>query len=89
MRYMLIFILVMLLPACGLMGGGKDESEARKVSARDRDLAQCEMKALESIPAGPDAEARIERYTRLCMQARGYPSTDRRMKVIIRDDATN
>jgi len=32
------------------------------------------MQALEAIPHGPDAEARIQRYTRLCMQSRGYPA---------------
>jgi hypothetical protein len=90
MRYVLILLLSLLLTGCGLFGSKEDESEVRKVSARDRDLAQCEMQALESIPAGPDAEERIERHTLLCMQERGYPGTDRKMKVIIRDDsATN
>ena len=87
MRYLSILVVIMLASGCGLMGGKKDDSEPRKVSPRDRDLAQCEMRALESIPAGPDAEERIERYTRLCMQERGYPGTDRKMKVIIRDES--
>lgn len=87
MRYLSIVVIIMLISGCGLMGGKKDDSEPRKVSPRERDLAQCEMRALESIPAGPDTEERIERYTRLCMQERGYTGTDRKMKVIIRDEA--
>ncbi len=72
MRYM-IFVLL-LLGGCGLMGGKDEPAEARSpdVSAHDRDLAKCEMQALERIPPGTDEEARIQRYTRLCMQSKGY-----------------
>jgi hypothetical protein len=90
MRNLLVLLLAALLTGCGLVGSKKDESETRKVSPRERDLAQCEMQALQAIPAGPDAAERIDRYTLLCMQERGYPGTERKMKVIIRDDsATN
>ncbi|MDZ7735300.1 MAG: hypothetical protein U5P41_03520 [Gammaproteobacteria bacterium] len=73
MRYLIIVLF--LLSGCGMFGG-KDEPAGRAdsaVSEHDRDRAECEMQALEAISHGPDAEARIQRYTRLCMQSRGYP----------------
>lgn len=88
MRYMMI-LLLLLLGGCGLMGK-KDESDksapVSTVSMHDRDMAECEMKALETIPSGPDSEARIDRYTRLCMQSRGYPmGQDTKVNVRIRE----
>lgn len=74
MRYLIISLF--LLGGCGMFGSKDEpvESEKPAVSKHDRDRAECEMQALEAIPHGPDAEARIQRYTRLCMQSRGYPA---------------
>jgi len=85
MRYLIISLI--LLGGCGMFGG-KDKAESRPdtaVSQHDRERAECEMKALEAISPGDDAEARIERYTRLCMQSRGYSGKATEVKVRIRD----
>lgn len=73
LRYTII-LLLLSLGGCGLFGEKKEPVQSSRVSEHDRDLAECEMKALEVIPQGADADARIQRYTRLCMQSRGYPA---------------
>lgn len=80
-----ILLLMPFLAGCGMFSEKEEIRESSRVSAHDRDLAECEMKALEVIPQGEDAAARIQRYTRLCMQSRGYPGgggeTDIRVKL--------
>lgn len=81
-----ILILLPLVSGCGLFGEKGQDYQASRVSVHDRDRAECEMKALEVIPEGENAEARIQRYTQLCMQSRGYPASGgTEVKVRIRE----
>ena len=74
MRYMSLLVGLLFLSACGLLGDKERPSDSRPssdVSQHDRDLARCEMQAMEKLPSNADDD-RVQRYTRLCMQSKGY-----------------
>ncbi len=68
MRYKSLLLCFIFLSGCGLMGDKEqpDEPRSSSVSQHDRDLARCEMQAMEKLPANA-ADDRVQRYTRLCM----------------------
>jgi len=87
MRYTSLLLCFIFLSGCGLMGGKEQPEEPRSsdVSQHDRDLARCEMQAMEKLPSNA-ADDRVQRYTRLCMQSKGYSvDADTKLNVNLRD----
>lgn len=87
MRYTSLLLCLLLLGGCGLMGDKEPPTtpKSSNVSQHDRDLARCEMQAMEKLPANADDD-RVQRYTRLCMQSKGYAvDDDTKIKVNVRD----